>query len=264
MEASPARPGRVPRRFGIFALGIWLAARGAMVRASLVLAALGALGALGAAAAMRGTSGVESVPVIASQALAWGAGTTLAVAVAMRALQHDREQGILALARARGVSAAAYAAGRVGGLVVVLALAVVGGTLVAGLGATAAATSQAHVVARASVAALVFALAFAVTLGPLAMATLGGRSRSGGYAWLLVVLVVPELLAPWTRDALPRGWHELTSIPAALEAIRSGVQAAGPAVVHAARAAVGLVAVVAASLVVVRTRIPSDGVMEDA
>jgi hypothetical protein len=245
------------------ALGVWLTARGAMVRASLALAALGALGAIAAAAAMRGTTGLASLPVIASQAFAWGVGTTIAVGGALRALRYDREQGIVALGRQRGVGAAAYSAGRVGGLVIVLAIAVAGGTLVAGLAATAVATAQAFAVARASAAAIAFALAFAVTLGPVAMATLGGRSRPGGYLWLLVVLVLPELLAPWTRDLLPGGWRELTSIPAALEAVRAGVQTAGPAAAHAARAAVGLVAVVAASLIVVRSRVPGADALED-
>jgi hypothetical protein len=235
-----------------------------MVRASLALAGLGALGVLLAAATLRGTTGLESLPAIASQAFAWGAGTTLAVGGALRALPYDREQGVVALARARGIGPAAYAAGRVGGLVVVLALTVVGGTLLAGLAATAAVTGPVSAVARSSAAAVVFALFFAATIGPLAVATLGGRSRGGGYLGLLTVLVLPELLTPWTKDLLPAGWRELTSIPAALEAVRSGVQAAGPASVHAARAAAGLVAVVAASLIVVRTRVPRDAMAEDA
>jgi hypothetical protein len=263
-EAGAETQARGPRRPGVLALGVWLTARGAMVRASLGLAALGALGALAAAASMRGTTGLESLPAIASQAFAWGAGTTLAVGGALRALRNDREEGVVALARARGIGPAAYAAGRVGGLVVVLAIAVAGGTLVAGLAATAVATVQAFAVARASAAAIVFALAFALTLGPVAMATLGGRSRPGGYLWLLTVLVLPEALAPWTRDLLPRGWRELTSIPSALEAIRSGVETAGPALAHAARGAAGLVAVVAASLIVVRSRVPGDATTEDA
>src|ERR1019366_9054940 len=189
MEAPPARPGpaqgkgprQAPRRLGILSLGVWLTARGLMVRASLALAGLGALGVLLAAATLRGTTGLESLPAIASQAFAWGAGTTLAVGGALRALPYDREQGVVALARARGIGAAAYAAGRVGGLVVVLALTVVGGTLLAGLAATAAVTGPVSAVARSSAAAVVFALFFAATIGPLAVATLGGRSRGGGY-----------------------------------------------------------------------------------
>jgi hypothetical protein len=251
MEASRGRPRTL-------ALGIWLTTRGALVRASLALTVLGALGCIAAALALRGTSTLAELPALASMALTWGAGTTLAFGAALRALRHDRERGVIALARARGVGMAGYSRGRVGGLVVILALAMGGGTLVAGLAATAVAGGEAHAVARASEAAFVYALAFAVTLGPLAMAALGGRSRGGGYLALLAVLVLPELLAPWTGALLPRGWRELTSIPAALEAVRAGVQSAGPAVRHAARAAIALVAVVAASLLLVHARVAVD------
>ncbi len=145
-----------------------------------------------------------------------------------------------------------------------LATTVGGGTLVAGLAATAVAGSSALAVARASAAALVYALAFSITMGPVAMAALGGRTRAGGYFALIAVLVLPELLAPWTRRLLPDGWRELTSIPAALEAVRAGVELAGSAVLHAVRAAVGLVAVVAASLLWVRARMPGVDRIPDA
>ena len=256
MEAPRGRPRTL-------ALGMWLTTRGALVRASLAITALGALGSIAAALATRGTPTLEELPALASMALTWGAGTTLAFGGALHALRHDRERGVVALARARGVSVARYGSGRVGGLVVVLALAMGGGTLVAGLAATAVAGHGAHAIARASVAAFVYALVFAVTLGPVAMAALGGRSRAGGYVTLLAVLVIPELLAPWTGALLPRGWRELTSIPAALEAVRAGVQSAGPALLHAARAAVALVAVVAASLLLVHARVSIDGAHED-
>jgi hypothetical protein len=251
MEASRGRPHTL-------ALGTWLATRGALVRASLAMAALGALGSIAAAVATRGTPALSSVPGIASMAFAWGAGTTLAFGCALRAIRLDREHGVVALARARGVGASAYSGGRVGGLVVVLLVAVGGGTLIAGLAATAVAGGAAHTVVRASAAALVFALVFALTMGPVAMAALGGRTRGGAYLALLGVLVLPEVLAPWTQRLLPDGWHELTSIPAALEAVRAGVLSPGPASLHAARAMVALLAVVAASLLVVRTQVPGD------
>lgn len=239
------------------ALGVWLATRGALARASLGLAALGALVSIAAAMAMRGTPGVRTIPVVAAAALAWGAGSTLAFGAGMRAIRLDVEQGVVALARGRGVGALAYARGRVGGLVVVLAIAIGGSTLVAGLAATAVAGADRLAVGRAALAALVYALAFAVTLGPVAIAALGGPSRGGGYLALLAVLVLPEVMAPWTGALLPRGWRELTSIPAALDAVRNGVQggAGSGAAQHAARAAVGLLAVVAASLMVVHARI---------
>jgi hypothetical protein len=249
MEAPRGRPRTL-------ALGIWLTTRGALVRASLVLTVLGALGAIAGAVATRGTPTLAALPALASMVFTWGAGTTLAFGGSLRALRHDRERGVIALARARGVGVAGYSRGRVGGLVVVLALAMGGATLVAGFAATAVAGGEVRAVARASLAAFVYALAFSVTLGPVAMAALGGRSRAG--------LVLPELLAPWTAALLPSGWRELTSIPAALEAVRTGVESAGPAVLHAARATVALVAVVAASLLFVHARVSVDASRDDA
>jgi hypothetical protein len=80
------------------------------------------------------------------------------------------------------------------------------------------------------------------------MATLGPRSRPGGYLAFLAVLVLPELLAPWTGVLLPAGWHELTSIPAALAAVRSGIAAPIASGARLARALTGLSAVVALAL----------------
>jgi hypothetical protein len=101
----------------------------------------------------------------------------------------------------------------------------------------------------------VYALAFAATLGPIAVAALGARSRAGGYLTLVAVLVLPELLARWTSEVLPRGWHELTSVPAALAAVRAGVAAPVERAESLARALAGLVAVVAVCVVVVAARV---------
>jgi hypothetical protein len=88
------------------------------------------------------------------------------------------------------------------------------------------------------------------------MATLGARTRAAGYVALLGVLVVPELLSPWTAAVLPAGWHELTSLPAALEAVGNGIASPTRDWLSLARATAGLATVVAASLVVVAMRIP--------
>ncbi len=68
-------------------------------------------------------------------------------------------------------------------------------------------------------------------------------------------MVVPELLEPWTSAVLPRGWTELTSIPAALAAVRAGVLAPAANGASAARAVAGLAAVVALALLVVAGRV---------
>jgi hypothetical protein len=152
------------------------------------------------------------------------------------------------------VSAAAYVRGRIAGLTIVLALAVGGATLAAGIAATAV-VHPAGAALRESAAALVYALAFAFTLGPVAIAALGARTRAGGYLTLLAVLVLPEILESYTARILPPGWHELTSIPAALGALRAGVLTPH-ASASALRALAGLVAVVLISFAVALARVP--------
>jgi hypothetical protein len=250
----------MPGRPRTLALGVWLASRGVLAVAGMVLAALGALASIGVAIviARRGGHGAVQLPTIASAVIAWSAGVSLAFGAALRAIRRDRTDGIVALVRARGGSLGAYARGRVGGLVVILAIAVGGATLVAGVAAMSAAApasaSESGRAALAACAALVYALAFAAVVGPVAMAALGTRTRAGGYFSLLAVLVLPELLAPWTRALLPSGWGELASIPAALAAVRNGVAAPDLAGAPAARALAELLAVAALSLAVVRAR----------
>jgi hypothetical protein len=233
------------------ALGVSLASRGGIAAFGFCLAAVGAVAAVVVSVAGHAPA---RVPLLAAQGVAWGAGVTVAFGGALRAFLKDRDQGVLLLARMRGATPAKYVQGRVGGLVVVLAAAVVGPTLVAGL----AAASLAHPLMpalRATAGALAYAVGFALTMGPVAMAALGASTRAGGYLALLAVVVLPELLAPWTGRLLPRGWHELTSIPAALEALATGIGGWDDAI-HFTRALTGLAALTAASLLVVVARMP--------
>jgi hypothetical protein len=237
------------------ALGTWLATRGALARLGIVMAVLGALACVVVAVALAGAGGgaAAQLPLVESSAIAWSAGVVLAFGGALHALHDDHDHGVIALARTRGASMAAYARGRVGGLVLLLSLGVGGATLVGGI----AATSVAHAplaAARTSAAGCVYALAFAATLGPVAMALLGVRRRAGGFFLLLAVLGLPELMAPWTAELLPPGWRELTSIPAALAAVRAGVLAPGAMAAPMVRAVAALAAIVAPSLLVVVAR----------
>jgi len=234
------------------ALGAWLAARGTLATVAVAIIGLEALGAVVFAVAV-GARRATEVPTLSALAIAWGGGIMLAFGAALRAIRADREEGIAALVQARGVTAGAYVRGRVGGLVFLLAVAMGGATLIADAAAFAAGGGGWPVL-RAGVAALVYVLAFAATVGPVAMAALGARTRAGGYLTLLGVLVLPELVAPWTSDLLPSGWTELTSIPFALGAVRAGVAHPMTAGAHAARAVAGLAAVVALSLLVVAAR----------
>lgn len=239
----------------MLAVCAWLATRGPLAASGFVLAAIGAAAAIVASVAMARRGGSAALlPMLTAEGIAWCAGVTLAFGASLRAIDRDREQGVLALVRARGVSAGTYVRGRVGGLVLVLAAVVGGATFVTGLAATSVGGASWGAV-RAWAGALAYAIAFAATLGPVAMASLGTGSRAAGYLTLLSVLVLPELVAPWTSLLLPRGWHELTSIPAALDAIRAGVSAPIDSGARGARAFAALAAVVAVSVVVVGARL---------
>jgi hypothetical protein len=204
--------------------------------------------------ARHGGNGAVRLPTVASEAVAWSAGTTFAVGAALRAFDRDRDQGVLSLVLARGATAGEYVRGRVGGLVLVLAAAVGGATLVAVL-AAASAAGDLSAALRQGFAAMVYAVAFSLTLGPVAMAALGVRSRAGGYVVLLAVLVLPELISPWTGLLLPHGWHELTSIPAMLDAVRAAALRPNEAAAGGARAVAGLAAVVALSMIALALRV---------
>jgi len=243
------------RRKAPFALGVWLAARGPTAVTCFAIAAVETVaGVVGAfAVAHRGGIGAARVATLTAQAVAWSAGVTLAFGAALRASHRDREEGVLALVRARGSGIGAYVRGRVGGLVFLLAAVVGAATVVTALaGISASATPKSAAVAGG--AALVYAAAFAATIGPVTMATVGARSRVGGYVTLLAVLAVPEAASPWTSTLLPAGWEELTSIPAALEAMRVAVVSPASTAAHGARAAALLTAVIAASMLVIGIR----------
>src|SRR5579883_1653747 len=91
------------------AFGAWLATRGLLARFAIALSAVGALVSVGAAAALARRHGAGALPAIVAFAASWGSGTLLAFAAAVHALRRDRDEGLLALARARGVSARGYA-----------------------------------------------------------------------------------------------------------------------------------------------------------
>jgi hypothetical protein len=217
---------------------------------ALVASALSVVAIVGASA-----RAASRVPWFTAEIVAWAVGASIAIGGAWHAVRRDRDEGILALVRARGLSASSYVQGRVLGLALVVAAAVAGPTLVAGLVAVSLARPP-WLAVRVTLGALVYAVAFAATIAPLALAALSARTRLGGYLSLVAVLGVPELAGPWTAAMLPPGWGELTSIPAALTAV-GAVFASPEARTHAERAAAGLLAVVAASIVVVVARLPN-------
>ncbi|HLK41278.1 MAG TPA: hypothetical protein VKU41_31220 [Polyangiaceae bacterium] len=239
-----------PRRPRTFAFGVRLAQSGGLVGLGLGVAGILAVASIAAALALRGDPLVNQVPSLACQALAWGAGITVAFGAARRAASRDRDEGFFALARCRGVTPYAYVEARVVGLAALVAVAVGGGTALAG--AAAALSSPSAGVFRATGGALAYALVFSATISPVAFASLAAGSTVTGYLALASLLVLPELASPWTSALLPAGWHELTSVPAALDAIRTG------AGWHAARALAGLTALAAASLAILMGRTSSE------
>lgn len=247
MRASTGRPR-------LIALGVGLALREGLVVTAFGLAVVCGLVACAIAFSTRSAAAAH-LPVAAGSTIAWSAGVMLAFGGGLRAIPRDSDDGVISLVRLRGVSLSAYVWGRVGGLVALLALAVAGTTFVCGLSAIAVSRPVEPALA-ATAAGTVYALAFSVTLGPVAMAALGAKSRFAGYMTLLAVLVLPELVSPWTSRILPAGWQEVTSIPTALEAVRAGITHPITGTAHTARAIVGLAAIVAGSLAVVRARIP--------
>jgi hypothetical protein len=69
----------------------------------------------------------------------------------------------------------------------------------------------------------VYGVAFSAVIAPLALAALGGRTRAGGYAGLLVLLVLPEVAERWTSRLVPEAWRGMLSVPSALDALRSAL-----------------------------------------
>jgi hypothetical protein len=219
---------RRPRGGGLVALGAALARSGPMAKVALALGAATTLVGAGASLVIaRGKrpEGLASVPVLTSTALCWGAGMLIVFAASVHAFRRDRQQGVRALLVARGRSSGEYLASRIFGLTRTLAAAMAGGTIIAGVSATLVAESRPLALRTLACtgASLFFAVAFAATLAPVAVATLGARSRVGGYLALLAVLVLPVLLEGWLGRVLPDGWAELATIPSALEALRSAL-----------------------------------------
>ncbi len=245
--ATLATPSR-----GACALGFRRAMAGPLQVAALVAAGVTTLACTGlCASAARGASegASASATSLTASALAWGAGVALAATGASRAWHRDRDDGVFGLARARGTSPTAYAASRTVGLAALLAAVVGGGTLVAGLVGVAASPAKNALAAFAGLGApLAFAAAYAVVLASVALAALGARTRMGGYLALVALLVVPDVVARGLGDALPVSARDVLSIPGALVALRSGLDAMssdGVDLLRAARGAFVLAVVVA-------------------
>jgi len=251
---------RGARGGGLVALGFYLARRGATAAIGLALTVACVLGFGGLAVVFVRSGKVDAlpdVPLLASSALAFGVGVLVAFAASTRVLRRDEEDGVRGLLRARGVDASGYLAARVVGLAIALAVFVAGGSALVGILTSLVAKSRgvAGHTLQASFAAVVFGVAFAATFAPVAMATLGARSRGRGYLALLTVLVLPELLHASLARILAPEWVDVCSVPGALLALSASLAPTGLDAAMLARSAVALVAIIGIALLVVRAEI---------
>jgi hypothetical protein len=258
--AQQRREARARRPVGagsLLVLGASLARRGIMSVAALVICVVTAVvcALVTMLLAARGPqSPAHDVPLVASSALAWGGGFLLAFAAAAHALRRDRAQGVRALFVSRTTSLRGYLFARVGGLALLIALAVAGGTLFCGLVGVASAARFAGVsrMLHATFAGVVFSLAFSAVVAPVAFAALGARSRIGGYLFLIAVVMLPEVIVGLMGSFLPESVADVLSIPSALSALRTALAPGTVDVARAARALVALSLVIAFAMFLVR------------
>jgi len=227
-----------------------LARRGILPVASIIIciSTAVALALVTGVLASRGPqSPAHDVPLLASGALAWGGGFLLAFAAAAHALRRDRTEGIRDLFVSRTTTLRGYLLARVGGLAVLIALCVAGGTLLCGLVGVAAAARGAAVprMLHATGAGIAYSIAFSAVVAPVAFAALGARSRIGGYVFLLCVVTIPELIIGLMGAALPEYVADVLSIPSALSALRTSLAPGTVDLARFARAVIALTAVVA-------------------
>ncbi|MBX3186357.1 MAG: hypothetical protein KF819_05045 [Labilithrix sp.] len=259
MDASREPRSRPARRaiWPLFALGLTLARRGILPALSIAICIFTtlALSILAISLAVRSASSpVHNVPIVASSALAWGGGFLLAFASAAHALRRDRTEGIRDLLVARTTSLRGYLLARVGGLALLIAILVGGGTLFTGLVGVAASARLSSVakILQSTGAGVAFAVAFALVVSPVAFAALGARSRLGGYMFLLVVVVFPEMVVAMMGSAIPEGVTDVLSIPSALSALRTALSPGTADAARALRAALALALFVFIAVFLVR------------
>lgn len=207
-------------------VGLALSAQGFLAKSAWAVALIIVVGGVVAAVALSSrshdTTSLASLPGLFASVLAWGGGMLLAFGAGFQAFRHDVEHGVVTLFRMRQPSFRRYFLARALGLASGLFLMIAGGTLIVGFVSTALAArlGLALRVFASTLATLPYAAAFSITLSLVALATLGARSRGGGYLSLLLVLVIPEWLERWTMKFLP---VEFFSIPGALGTLREAM-----------------------------------------
>jgi hypothetical protein len=254
-----APPSPAARTRALVALAAARSTGAILARVSLAVGALSVL--LGVLFALvvgkRAPGSLDRVPLVASSALAWGAGVLLAFASAAHGLIRDRDEGLRALLVQHGHAPSAYVVARAAGLALALFAIVGGGSLATGLACVLAASDakSALACAQSTLATCVYSAAFSAIVAPVSLAALGARSRAGGYAWLLLVLFAPELVSRATGALVPEAWSKLVSIPGALAALRGALAPPGVDGPMALRAGAVLTVATAIALVALRVQL---------
>jgi hypothetical protein len=199
----------------------------------------------------------HDVPLVTSSALAWGGGFLLAFSSAASALRRDRVEGVRHLFVTRTTSLRGYLLARVGGLAALLACVVAGGTAVTGMLAILASMKfgALPLTAQASAAAVAYGFAFSLVVAPVAFATLGARTRIGGYFYLLLILVLPEILTSALDKSLPSELLEVCAIPSALAALRASLAPGTTDLFRFLRASLALFVFISAAMLWIRREI---------
>lgn len=248
----PSEPAEKPRRFrSALALATRLSIGGWVPKISIGIAAATVFGAIAVAVSLsrQPHPPLASVPGLTATFLAWGGGFTFAIAAAAHAFDDDVASGIRDLVRTRGVAGRTYVLSRVLGLALSLFFLVAIGAVVTGTACALLAPASRAAVLKSTAATIPYAAAYALIVAPMAIATMGTRSRPRGYLLLLAILIVPEL-AQDSLEAIPEHWRSLVGVPSAMATLRDALTPAhfDGALAGAAAAVVVLLAIVCMAL----------------
>ncbi len=168
-------------------------------------------------------------PVAASNAMTLGPGVFVVLALTVDVFRRDRREGVWNYYRSRGVRFNEYARTRMLGAFVLTFLAVFAAPLLLGMVGLLFAPN-----ARLSMAMLgtfvgvtLFSLSYAALLVALAWAAFAPRPFAKGYVMVLLVMVLPEIVAPYVSGWLPEGWVDLLTVRTLLASFRASLLPGG-------------------------------------
>jgi hypothetical protein len=167
-----------------------------------------------------GRSALLLCPLVA-KGLCWGSSILVGYTACLRVYDRDHRTGNYGLLVARGLRAHYPWARLAASVAAVVHAPLLGATLI-GFAVMLAAGRQGVLAAAAYglLHGVLYTLLFGLVIVPLMLATLGARTRGGGYFALMTALFLPELVAPITRRFMPA---ELVSLQAAMGAVSAAL-----------------------------------------